>query len=141
MTNEEFQKLVLEQLGSINKRLNSIDEGQERLESKVGSLEEGQIRLESKVGSLEEGQIRLESKVGSLEEGQIRLESKVDKLEIRIENEVIEKIRGLYDYREVTNDKFDQVIDKLSDIDDSINYALAKIARHEIKLLSKKKLP
>ena len=42
------------------------------------------------------------------------------KLETCIENEVIDKIRVLFDAREVQNDRFDRIDNKLDDIDDKI---------------------
>jgi len=53
MTNEEFQKLVLEKLGGIEGRIDT-------LEGRLGNLEEGQIKLEGRLNNLEEGQRKLE---------------------------------------------------------------------------------
>jgi len=67
MTNEEFQKLVLEKLGGIEGRIDT-------LEGRLGNLEEGQIKLEGRLNNLEEGQIKLEGRLNNLEEGQRKLE-------------------------------------------------------------------
>jgi len=56
------------------------------------------------------------------------VKSTVSKFEIRIENEVIEKIRGLYDDREVQNNRFDRIESKLDDISTDVGYIAAKIA-------------
>lgn len=56
-----------------------------------------------------------------LQKGQSRLET-------RIENEIIEKLRGLYDDREVQNDRFDRIESKLDDMATDISYIAAKIA-------------
>jgi len=48
---------VVETVGrSVDRRLNSLEAGQARLESKVGALEAGQARLEAKTDKLEAGQ-------------------------------------------------------------------------------------
>ncbi|MCL6557698.1 MAG: hypothetical protein K6U74_02630 [Firmicutes bacterium] len=78
MTNEEFQNLVIQQFNKINER--------------IDSLERGQLRLET-----------------------------------RIENEVIEKIRGLYDFRETQNDVNNRVLTALERIE-------AKMESHDIQI-------
>lgn len=46
-----------------------------------------------------------------------KLGNKIDKLELRIENEVIDKIRGLYDAREIQNDVNERIIYSLNRIE------------------------
>lgn len=54
--------------------------------------------------------------VNDLKSGQNRLESKLDKLELRMENEVIDKVRGLFDAREVQNN-----------VNENVQYTLSRI--------------
>jgi hypothetical protein len=55
-----------------------------------------------------------------LAEGQRKLESKVDKLETRMENEVVDKIRALFDDRSVAQDYFASIKDSLARIEDQV---------------------
>lgn len=57
--NEEFQKLVLEELRSIKSDINILKEGQ-------GKLEEGQVKLEEGLAKLEVGQNGFEKKLDAV---------------------------------------------------------------------------
>lgn len=103
MTSEEFQVLVLKQLQA---------------------LAEGQLRLETRMDSLDTNMNSLDTRMDSLDKGQLCLET-------RIENEVIDKIRGLYDFREVTNDQVTKVMDKLDSIEIDTGYLVSRVARLE----------
>lgn len=53
-----------------------------------------------------------------------KLETKIDKIDasqIRTENELIDKIRGLYDFREVQNDVNERIINTLGSIETKID--------------------
>ena len=93
-------------------------------------LEQHSTILEKHSTILEQHSTKLET----LQLGQIKLEA-------RMENEVIDKIRGFYDARKVQNERFDRIESKLDDLDDKIEYALLKLMRQEIKMQSKRKLP
>lgn len=67
----------------------------------------------------------------NLKMGQERLESKTDKLEIRMENEVIDKIRVLFDADKVREEKLNQVIEKLDSIEIDTGYLVARVSRLE----------
>ncbi|WP_028051892.1 hypothetical protein, partial [Carboxydothermus ferrireducens] len=69
----------------------------------------------------EEGQAQLFSKVSSLEEGQSQITSRLDKLETRLENEVIDKIRILFDAREVQNDINEKILATLNRIEAKVD--------------------
>jgi len=121
-------------LNQILAELQTLKEGQTRVENRIGSLEEGQSRLENRIGSLEEGQSRLENRIGSLEEGQSRLETKIDKLEIKIESEVIEKIRALFDDRSVQMDYFTSIRDCLARVENRVEFLARQNVEHLTRL-------
>ena len=98
MNNEKFQELVIHQLDKISERLGILEQGQNR-------LAERQIRLEEQIASLEQGQVRLEQRLDSVEDCLGFVEKSQLKLETRLENEVIEKIRILFDARQVHEEK------------------------------------
>lgn len=80
--------------------------------------------LTDRLGAVEKGQELLAT-------GQQRLESKMDNIELRMENEVIDRIRGLFDAREVQNDRFDRIEEKLGSIETDTGYLVARVARLE----------
>ena len=80
--------------------------------------------LNQRVGNLEDGQKELKSDVSDLNKGQLRLET-------RMENEVIEKIGALFDTREVTNDNFAKIMEKLDSIEIDTGYLVSRVARLE----------
>ncbi|WP_131820743.1 hypothetical protein [Desulfotruncus arcticus] len=133
MTNEEFQGLVL-------KQLQALTEGQKNLVEEQRNLAEGQKDLVEGQRNLAEGQARIESRMDKIESRMDKLESKVDQLEIRIEDEVINKIRVLFDANRLQDDRYNQVMLKLSDMDDKLDYVLLKVVKHDVQLLAQKKL-
>jgi hypothetical protein len=51
----------------------------------------------------------------------VEMDSRLGKLEVRVENEVINKIRGLYDFREVQMNHNQCVIDVLQRIEAKVD--------------------
>lgn len=110
MTNERFQELVLQQLKGLADRMESIDEGQARLDSRMETVEKGQARLEKRLEGVEKGQLRLET---------------------RVENEVIDKIRILFDANMLQNDWYERIMDLLDDVSTDVRYLVARVAKLE----------
>lgn len=80
------------------------------------------------------------NKLNSLEQGQQELKAdiqkvnvKIDKLEVRMENEVIEKTRALFDDRSVNHDYFASIKDSLARMEDRVEF----LARQNIEHLDK----
>ena len=76
----QYAQTTDNRLDSVDRRLGSLEQGQQRLESNVSDLQQGQQRLESNVSDLQQGQQRLESDVTDLQQGQQRLENSVNSL-------------------------------------------------------------
>lgn len=68
----------------------------------------------------------------ALTQGQTRLESGLKKLELKVENEVINKLEGLYLDREVQNEKLDKIEQKLTDVEVDTNYLVLRVKRLEM---------
>jgi len=105
VNNEKFQELIIHQLDKISEHLGILEQGQNRLEERqvrleerIASLEQGQARLEHRLDSVEHRLDSVEDRLGSVEKSQLKLES-------RLENEVIEKIRILFDAWQVHEEK------------------------------------
>jgi len=118
----------------VENRIGNLEEGQSRLENRIGSVENRIDSLENRIGSLEEGQSRIENRIGSLEEGQSRIETKIDKLEIKIESEIIEKIRALFDGRSVQMDYFASTRDCLARVENRVDFLARQNVEHLTRL-------
>ena len=87
MTNEEFQKIVLEELRNLNGKVDKLDQGQVRLEERQTKLEERQAKLEERQIKLEEGQEEIKrdlkaicEQTADLTEFREEINVKIDKL-------------------------------------------------------------
>jgi hypothetical protein len=78
MTNEEFQRLVLQKLDNLELGQKSLEEGQNRLEKRQKSLELGQRNLEQRQKNLELGQKNLEERQKNLELETKEISKKLD---------------------------------------------------------------
>lgn len=87
----------------------------------MDKLEEGQQRLESRMDKIEGRMDKIEGRMDKLEEGQQRLEGRMDKLESKIETEITDKIRALYDFREVQADINNRIITTLDRIEAKVD--------------------
>lgn len=61
------------------------------------------------------------------------------KLESKIESEISNKIRALYDAREVTNDKLDIIDEKMDKLQFDVNNLTAKTAQSENRIIELKR--
>ncbi len=103
MTNEEFQKIVLEEL-------RGLKEGQEQLVGRMEQLEIGQEQLVGRMERVETGQEQLVGRMEQLEIGQKQLE--VGQGEIRKDIEsIIEQTADLTEFRQETNEKLDRLME------------------------------
>jgi len=65
--------------------------------------------------------VNMQEDIKGLNDGQVRLESQVGKLETRMETEVIDKLRVLFDARNVQNDVNERLISALDRIEGKID--------------------
>lgn len=109
--------------------LASQKEMQETLEQQEKILQQQSRRLDS----LQKGQTRLESRIDFLDKSQLKLED-------RIENEIIEKIRALYDARSVQEDINSRITDTLDRIEAKLEILqmerISTVKFEEIKISS-----
>jgi uncharacterized protein YoxC len=70
-------------------------------------------------------------RLDAVEKGQQALEKGQLKIEIRLENEVIEKIKVLFDGWQAHEDKLARIIDTLDDISTDVRYLVARVVKLE----------
>ena len=91
--------------------------------------------INDRLVTLEQGQKVLEAGQVKLSQSQDRLENKVDKLEMRMESEVIEKIRALFDGYSLRGDQIENLqkhLDqRLDSIETDVGYLVSRVVRLE----------
>ncbi|WP_347491307.1 hypothetical protein [Desulfoscipio sp. XC116] len=97
MDNDKFQDLVLQQFQIITGELQSLKEGQVRMEFRIGNLEEGQAHMESRMDKLEKSQDILATEVMAIKSKTNEIDTKLTKLSVRVENEIEPKINTLFE--------------------------------------------
>lgn len=138
-------------LKQILSKLDSLEQGQAATNSRLESLEQGQAATNSRLESLEQGQTELQkglsaanSRLESLEQGQAELQeglsaansrldtveesmAKLSQSQARMENQLTEHIRGLWDFQAVQTDVNNRVLAALERIEN-------KIEKHDIQI-------
>ncbi len=151
---EEVLKQILDELKRTNNRLESLEQGQSKVEQsqskfeqQVSKLEQSQSKLEQQVSKLGEGQSKLEQQVSKLgegqsklwkgqtklEEGQIRLEQGQQRIEKRL-NVIFEQTAGLAEFRTET-------LQRLDNIDAKFDILAAEMGKQKIDIELLKKRP
>ena len=143
-------------LNEILKKLNSLEQGQQELRHGQQTLEQGQQELRHGQQTLEQtqqelrhGQQTLEQDYQELRHGQQtleqgqqelrtniqKIESKVDKLELRMEEEVFNKIGALLNGHSLRGDQIEKLRkhldERLDNIETDTRYLVARVARLE----------
>lgn len=138
-----------EVLTKIFNKLESLELGQQELKQSGQALKQGQQELKQSVQTLEKGQQALEQgqqelrqSVRALEQGQqelktsvYRVETRVEKLELRLENEVINKIGALFNGYSLRGDQIERLQkhldERLDRIESDTRYLVTRVARLE----------
>ncbi|MCR4441017.1 MAG: hypothetical protein QHH10_02925 [Peptococcaceae bacterium] len=131
MKSDKYQELVLKHLEglasgqqTLEKRVDDIANGQKALEKRIEDVVEGQQAMEKRIDArmdsfdkrMDSFENRMDSfdkrmdsfdkRMDSFEEGQKALNKKVDALAVRVENELVDKIRVLFDAHSMYLDYF-----------------------------------
>ncbi len=129
-------------LNKILSKLNSLEQGQQELKHGQQALGQGHQELRHVQQALVQGQQELRQGYQVLEQGQQELktsiqkvESKVDKLELRMEEEVFNKIGALFNGYSLRGDQIERLQQHLDERLDSIEtdtrYLVARVDRLE----------
>lgn len=110
---EQILKEILGELKTFNNRVGNLEDSQKELNQRVGNLEDGQNELKSDVSDLKKGQQRLES---------------------RMENEVIDKVRTLFDAHSIHMDYFASLRDSQSRIEEKLDILVNRAIGQDQKL-------
>jgi len=95
------------------------------------SNEEFQVMALQQLKDLTEGQKTLFAEQKALAEGQKEIRKDLARLEYRMEHEVINKIRALFDACEAHEDYFKRIFARLDNIEIDTRYLVARVTRLE----------
>lgn len=104
-------------LQQILAELKEMRQGQDALCADVTGLQEGQARLEKGQDAQGQELKALRADMGVLHQGQDNLGRRLDRLEIHIENKVIDRIKALFDDREIVKEALARIEKKLEVLD------------------------
>ena len=117
MDNNKFQELVLEQFGQLNRKLDIVDSRLEKVDSRLDKVSSRLDRVDSRLDKVD---FRLDKVDSRLDKINSRLD-KVNASQVRVENELTKKIRGLYDFMEVQNEVNEHIINSLGRLEAKID--------------------
>jgi len=154
MTNEEFQKVVLEEIRGLKHTVNTLAEGQDRLANEqvrvaneLDRLVEGQTRLEEGQVRLANEQVRVANELdrlaegqARLEEGQVRLEEGQSHLTDR-QSRVEQKLDAVYNQTAILTEFRTETITKLNNISDQFKSTYEILGEHEVAIRTLKRKP
>ncbi len=138
MENEKFQQIVLEHLNELTSGQKKMDSRMGNLEQDVSGLKQDVSKMDSRLGNLEQDVSGLKKDVSVMKDDVSDLKQRQLKLETRIETELIDKTRILFDGWQLHEEKIDrvegkldQVIDKLDDLSTDTRYLVGRVAKLE----------
>ena len=114
-------------MGSLETKFDNLDTRMETIETKVDGLDNRMGTLETKVDGLDNRMGTLETSVGDLKAGQLKLET-------RNENEVVDKIRILFDAHSLYMDYFASIKDSQARLEDNLDSLTRRIIDFHIDL-------
>lgn len=119
MENAEFQELMLQHLGKVLGKLESMDNRLSGVENELVQVKNELVQVKNELGQVKESQVRMENELG-------------------------EKITALFDGYSLRGDQiaglkghFDNRLDSLSE---DVNYLVKKSFRHEEAILELRKI-
>ncbi|SHE87562.1 hypothetical protein SAMN02745218_00964 [Desulfofundulus australicus DSM 11792] len=138
---EQLLKEILGELKALNQCVGNMDQRIGNVEQRIGSLEQGQEelarrmeRMEQRISNVEQGQQELVKRVSGLEQGQQELAGRMERMEALIENEIIDKIRALFDARAVHMDYFVSIRNSVARIEERVEHLARRQVETFIKL-------
>lgn len=117
-------------LKQILAKLDTLEQGQATTNLRLESLEQGQATTNLRLESLEQGQAELQEGLSTTNLRLDTLEESMTKLsqsQARMENQLTEHIRGLWDFQSVQTDVNNRVLAALERIEN-------KIEKHDIQI-------
>ncbi|NLN88002.1 MAG: hypothetical protein GX133_10475 [Syntrophomonadaceae bacterium] len=121
MNNEEK---ILTLLETMNNRIGSIEDNVETMNSRMGNMEDNMGTMNNRMGNIEDTVVVLEKGQDILARQVSKLTEDVQEIrqsQVRMENELTEKVSALFDAREVQNDVNERIVTALDRIEAKVD--------------------
>jgi len=112
LDNDKFQELVINQLSSLAEDVKGAKNDVETVKKDVDTLKPHQQGIKQDVETVKSHQLQMETK---------------------IENEVVKRIRALFDDRSMNQDYFTSIKDSLARIEDRVEFIARQSIEHLVK--------
>lgn len=119
-------------------RFDGLEEAQNNLATRLDGLEQGQLKLVTRIDSLEKGQNGLVTCLDGFGQGLLKLATRIDglekgqrRVEAHLENEVIGKIRVLFDAFQSHEERLNRIESRLEDVSTDIRYLVDRVVTVE----------
>ncbi|MEW5793701.1 MAG: hypothetical protein AB1709_05470 [Bacillota bacterium] len=116
---------------ALSERQTSLEEGQQALVVGQKAIWEKLTEHDGVLGTLLERASNAETHLGNIEVHLGNVENNQARLEMRMENEVIDKVRALFDDREVQNIRFDKLENQLEALSIDLSFLVTRVIRLE----------
>ena len=133
MTNEEFQKFVVEKLNSMDSKIDAVEKKVDATEKKVDAVEKKVDATEKKVDATEKKVDATEKKVGTIENKIDVVEKKVDTVVKKLDA-VCEQTANLMEFRTEVNAKLDIIVEDNKSIHELLG-------EHEVSIRTLRRKP
>lgn len=114
MTQEEFQRLVLEKLVSLESGQIRMETRMGNIEARVGNMETRMGNMETRMGNIETNMENIESRMGNIETRQIQQETHLQEIKKFQQTSILETIEYIHDHL-VTKDDLHASMKTLND--------------------------
>ncbi|MTI46849.1 MAG: hypothetical protein FH761_03370 [Firmicutes bacterium] len=117
-----LEKIYLELQGTRKELKSEIKQNREKIETNTKEIKENRKAIEANTEAIKENRKAIKANAEGIKaNGQ-----SIKRLEIKIEEEISDKIRGLYDSKEVTNDRLNNIENKIDKLQIDVNYLAIK---------------
>ncbi len=115
-------------VGKVEDRLEGLDARVGKVEDRLEGLDTRMGKVEDRIGQVETGMGDIGTRIDNLEKLQLRVETRLD-------GEILEKIRALFDARQVSLDYYASIKNSLARIEEGLDYLRRRTAEHDLKFL------
>ncbi|AEG59571.1 hypothetical protein [Desulforamulus ruminis] len=122
---------ILQELKGMRTELTDVKSEMVNVKNEMTVVKSEMADMRSEMTGMKTEMTNVKSELGSLNQRVGSLEAGQQKLAMKIENEVIDKIRALFDDREMQNHRLDRIDVKLENIIVDLSYLVTKVSRLE----------
>ena len=132
LTGLKDQMATKDDIAKLETSIDNIDTRIDSMETKIENIDTRIDGIESKIENIDTRMDNMESKIEIIDTRIDGIENNMVKIETKIENEVIDKLRSLFDFREVQvemNNKMQSTLERIENKIDVLQMETAHVRR------------